>query len=1598
MRTHIILTILIFLPFLVYSQFGNACLADSACQFGVAPCDSKNCVCDNKSCKKFYGQDCTDAAESCWSGGICDATSKKCLSKNGNACTANTDCMANGECYKGFCKAKTGFAWDGTNSKYDVCDANCKDCFKPNDGNSCITCTDATKQAIDGICQCPTGTATGNTGCENCNPRCKSCVKPNDVGGCTECIISGMTFVSGVCSCPLSNQAFNEKTKLCETCHESCKTCSAPGDPTRCVTCTNAKYNSVVGVCAKVCTTTNEAYDDASDSCKTCATNCATCTKPGDANSCTSCATGFTLVQGNCLCQTATNVLTNGACAVGNPANPGCASPFRIMNNQCRCPDGYYGDSTSIDVKDITCTRCHYSCKTCKGDTAGQCTSCYTGFKVVNGYCVCENGGINPTKNVCEACNDRCGECSVSGYLPPSQHCITCGKLNSVMSQGVCYCAAGKSSGTGSCDEDCDATCAECTLGLKTTCTKCKSTDVNIIPVGGKCVCKEGFAFNDARTACEACHISCKGCVKPNSELHCTACVSNANLVNGICTCADGFAMDANGACMPCHESCSKCTSPNSATSCTACTDATNMSLGGGKCSCPLYWSFVNGACVACHKSCGTCSAATVDSACITCKDPSATLIGTTTKLCTCPSDMNMQDGICKCNNLLDRDTTTNKCPACPCLTCKLVNNVITCNSCGAGATANPTTNICECPQGQVLSTSFSCGLCDASCATCTAPTDATKCQTCKDGYTLAGPVPNNCVCKDGTVLENGVCVACDPSCLTCKTSKKNCVTCKGTSSVPSIDGCKCPDGYVVDPATYNCNACGIACKECTLDAPTKCISCKDVDTNLVDSACVCKNAGFIINLTTGLCVTCNPKCKTCDATIGPDFCKDCTDTTAIIDSTRGTCTCPTGKVFTTSGLCDSCDVSCATCTNAKDPKACATCPATYELKSDKSCGCPSNTFYDDVSKTCKACKNTCATCANANECLTCKDPLASLISKQCYCQQITRADGSCGVCDPSCISCSAEFDPTKCMICRDSTAVAKITPGRCTCTDTTEGININGMCEACHGTCATCELANNPNSCLTCKSPAIRVGTACGCAEGFVINSNGGCDACHITCSSCTVPGNPYYCTKCRDPNINLAAPPGLCTCPNGFTMKPDGTCNTCHPSCKTCSQANSETSCTSCNTDSGAVLEPATGKCLCVSGSFDANGACSICHQTCRTCSASNSETACVTCSDPFVTPNQDKKCICSAGMYFNPNLKSCASCSPGCKACKFGATAECTECLDGFYMDAFTKECDRCVEAMPYCLTCDSPTKCTECMAGYYVDNGVCKKYANGCLLGNGDQCDRCAKGKFVNNGTCVNCNIDNCDDCIDAKTCASCITGYYLDAGVCKVCSSGCRACSSADFCQACKPGKALSLTKRTCAGCVAGCTRCVYNYLDQLICLACETGYVRTSSGCTSCSAAIPNCVKCFNTGSCLQCDTGYFKSSGSSCSKCNSTMPNCLECKDSKTCTVCASPFVVKLSNPSECTCPQDNCETCLSNTTTCAKCKRGYFLSDTLKCTSCYESCVSCIGTAKEQCTACPENANLVVNSDGSAGECRCNNGYNFDSTTRTCVVTPIN
>ena len=200
------------------------------------------------------------------------------------------------------------------------------------------------------------------------------------------------------------------------------------------------------------------------------------------------------------------------------------------------------------------------------------------------------------------------------------------------------------------------------------------------------------------------------------------------------------------------------------------------------------------------------------------------------------------------------------------------------------------------------------------------------------------------------------------------------------------------------------------------------------------------------------------------------------------------------------------------------------------------------------------------------------------------------------------------------------------------------------------------------------------------------------------------------------------------------------------------------------------------------CPAGTYAVSNVCTPCHTSCSSCSDAAS-TSCTACYPGHVlnrtTDNGNTgTCIpeCTGRYAENCEADMCTA--------VLGGSRYCSKCksrfvpVDGLCVSAGTR-------AAPIGCTPSTTTAgtCSACINAYFLQSGGCyqaERFPGNtlCTTAASGKCTTCANGQDKDsNGSCPACPT-NCASCAkdSGKTCAKCLSGYYLDsANACKKCS-------------------------------------------------------------------------------------------------------------------------------------------------------------------------------------------------------------------------------
>ena len=366
-----------------YDSATSSCLAcSSLCKTCTGPNSSQCSSCKNNlallttptgACGCTGSTYFDSSTQTCKS---CDYTCDTCSGLSANQCTgcASGLTLTSGQCLctGGGCSCPSGTYFESTSETCQPCDPTCATCTGPS-SSECSSCrADYTYipnycQCGTSSCSCPSGTyfdAVSST-CLKCNSLCVECVGFGS-NQCTSCPADQVLAVNpGSCGCPAGT--YKSSSSYCLSCDETCGSCSGPSS-TQCLTC-----KSGLSFYGSYCVCPAGSYFDLSTgTCQSCDSTCQTCSGP-ELNQCLTCPSGMDLIQGYCA---------------------------------SKCASGQYR------AADLSCMQCDSSCLTCSTAGANKCSSCVTNKVLTAGTC----------PNVYNGCYYTCGSCLSSS----SSACTTC--------------------------------------------------------------------------------------------------------------------------------------------------------------------------------------------------------------------------------------------------------------------------------------------------------------------------------------------------------------------------------------------------------------------------------------------------------------------------------------------------------------------------------------------------------------------------------------------------------------------------------------------------------------------------------------------------------------------------------------------------------------------------------------------------------------------------------------------------------------------------------------------------------------------------------------------------------------------------------------------------------------------------------------------------------------------------------------------------------------------------------------------------------------------------------------------------------------------
>ena len=342
-----------------------------------------------------------------------------------------------------------------------------------------------------------------------------------------------------------------------------------------------------------------------------------------------------------------------------------------IVSCMNTCTQGCVRSDSCNLCSDLKCTKCE--------SFSGGCSECISGTIKTGDQCNCPSSQYFDSSTLqCLQCNSECLECSSSTI------CTSCVQ-DLVLQSNQCKCSNSQKYWDGSNCIQCNEGCVTCTTS---TCQECSY----------------GTYFKAQTWTCQSCPNICESC---ESEGRCVDCIDNAENVNGVCICENGYGFNGkicekcenfseNGICQDCPVLCSKCSSQYSCSICKS-----NAILVDGLCECIDGYTIIG-------KICAKCETYIEDGICMKC--PNLCLTCNAKDSCQkCIEDSTLHDGVCECDEKLIEvegncqtcvestyflDGSCQRCPSL-CIACESEN---LCTECIENASAN--NGKCSCDAG----------------------------------------------------------------------------------------------------------------------------------------------------------------------------------------------------------------------------------------------------------------------------------------------------------------------------------------------------------------------------------------------------------------------------------------------------------------------------------------------------------------------------------------------------------------------------------------------------------------------------------------------------------------------------------------------------------------------------------------------------------------------------------------------------------------------------------------------------------------------------------------------------------------------------------
>ncbi|KAM0753638.1 hypothetical protein T439DRAFT_159794 [Meredithblackwellia eburnea MCA 4105] len=785
-----------------------------------------------------------------------------------------------------------------------------------------------------------------------------------------------------------------------------------------------------------------------------------------------------------------------------------------------------------------------------------------------------------------------------------------------------------------------------------------------------------------------------------------------------------------------------------------------------------------------------------------------------------------------------------------------------------------------------------------------------------------------------------------------------------------------CPAGYWPEDQSRRCYLCDTGTTQCIGTGPGKAVACgsasgSDYFLNKVTNTCVVKSGCpdyTFGDIATHVCDPCAIGTKTCISD-KPGKAITCGEVEGIEYFLDGSSNCVTGcqdGTYPYAGTCASCGAQGVKACSGSGPGHALSCESAdgvdYFLDSDTSnciTSCPTATFGDLATHTCKS-------CAIGTETCTTDQPGGALTCGK-Y-QGVQYYLDSTNTCVTACPDGSYS-DGASCLVCQG--------PGVKTCNGAGPGHDLS------------CQLEGGTDYFLDANTLDCVVSASCpeytfGDLDTYT------CEDCAVGTKSCTAnqSGHALTCGEFEGTQYYLDSSNTCVTeCGAGFFID-SGTCTPCSgDGVRTCS-GNDVGEALSCEIQHGVDYFLTEGSCVatCPDYSFGdvATHTCLECATGTKECS-SNQPGSALVCGEangtPFYLDSTTSNCADSCPDGYFPQLDQCLPCNKGVLTCTGSGIAEALTCGNAEGVDYFLSASS--------CLT--------SCPSAYFANDAT--HTCDDCQIG----AIQCSAGGPGNALACA--TVGGIPYYLDQST-GNCVTqcpAYsYLEAptSTCLPCDIGTSQCSSAG------PGNAIQcgmsgmtpyFLDESVGTCVvaAECPDYTFAQSGDHICSACAVGTKTCTSSsphdalsCGPTPLGVPYFYDSATTTCVTSCNNGFYA---------DSAFATCVPCDaGTATCTGSGSGHALTCGSDGQTPYFLDNTATCVisedcqpytygnTNTHVCEACAAG-----TISCSSPGSGgALSCGSVGGQQYYLDPYSQNCVQN---------CPDNTNANANSATCDLLPI-